>query len=402
MNWKEGSWNKKTGKEPIGRITLASEWAPLGGYEERILHNPLSIYGDVLPELQNSDLNIVNVECTLGEEGEEIPKGGPNFRFRAQTVQALSAVPFHVACLANSHTMDYGPASLANTINLLQENNIQTVGAGMDGVEAAKPLIVEVKGIQVGIINCGEGEECQSFNNGPGVHPLQVDKIRTQVENLKEQTDLVIVIFHGGREYIPVPPVYVVEQLRAIASMDVDAVIAHHPHVPQGIEIINQVPIVYGQGNFVFYRPNDSFFRHAGYLVHLDINKKELVGLKIQPYLIEEEQLTLMKSSLKKDFLNDLRKVSEILEDEKKIQLMWDAVVDGLGVEGIAKHLSTAAERLSSDPLKGAAWTHNLFNSPAHREVYINGLRRAAAGNFGNSPLWAKELIQYWEEKSLS
>jgi poly-gamma-glutamate synthesis protein (capsule biosynthesis protein) len=41
-------------------------------------------------------------------------------------------------------------------------------------------------------------------------------------------------------------------QLRALARRGADAVIAHHPHVPQGVEWMGNVPIVYSLGNFVF------------------------------------------------------------------------------------------------------------------------------------------------------
>ena len=89
---------------------------------------------------------------------------------------------------------------------------------------------------------------------------------------MNNKTDAVIlVIFHGGREHTPLPPPYVVHDLRAIAEMGAHAVIAHHPHVPQGIELHHGVPIVYSMGNFVFWQTDPAFYRHAGYLVHLDL-----------------------------------------------------------------------------------------------------------------------------------
>ena len=73
-----------------------------------------------------------------------------------------------------------------------------------------------------------------------------------------------LVIFHGGREYAPCPPPYVVNALRRFARAGACAVVAHHPHVPQGIEIVEGVPIAYSQGNFVFRwaetRSDDQYF----------------------------------------------------------------------------------------------------------------------------------------------
>ncbi|MDF2725768.1 MAG: CapA family protein [Paenibacillus sp.] len=399
--WSNGTWqfgNKEPQheKETI-RLTLGSDWLPQRAYELKSGDDPLAYYGDLLPLLRQSDLNIVNVETTLGSAGEAIPKAGPNFRCDEDTVRALTEAPFQVACMANNHIMDYGPDSLRRTLEVLQEAGMNTVGAGMTGEEAAKPLFVQVGDQSIAIINFAEGEACCSIDNGPGTYGFDPEAVERQVAELKNQADHVLVIFHGGREYAPLPPEYVVSGLRRVAEAGASAVIAHHPHVPQGLEIWNGVPIVYSQGNFVFWQEVDSFYRHTGYLVHLELRKAGVAKLELSPYVIERHGLSLMQGSLKAGFLQALRTVSELLADPSAVRAVWEAFVDDVGLNGMARTVQSTLKELETNPEAGAARLHNLFFAPAHRELFLNGLKRASYGNLGNSPQWAKTLVKHWQ-----
>ncbi|QHE53034.1 CapA family protein [Pontibacillus sp. HMF3514] len=399
MRWEKGIIKvNNVESQDSTRITICSDWAPRDQYEYIMENDPTRIYGDLLPVIQTSDLSIVNVETTLGNRGEPIHKGGPNLRGSEKTIQALTHVPFHIGCLANNHTMDYGREGLSETINLLKNAGIQVTGAGLSGEEAAKPFITNVNDTTVGIINCAEGEECRSVDGGPGVHGLHIQKTTEQIRELKKKTDLVLVIFHGGREHIPSPPLYVTKDLRKLAKAGADAVISHHPHVPQGIEMYHGVPIVYSQGNFVFWQKSEQYFHHAGYMVHLDLSDRKIKQLVVTPYLIKQYGLELMKGEEKSQFLKDLQYLSTILSDDTKVTNVWDAVVDDVGLDAIAEALKENANLLQTKDIKGAAWLHNIFFTPAHRELYLRALKRATTGETGNAPNWAKDLVQYWKK----
>jgi poly-gamma-glutamate synthesis protein (capsule biosynthesis protein) len=392
----EGS-GQKAGANNAMRLTIGSDWLPLRGYEIKS-GDPLAVYGDLLPLLRNSDLNIINVETTLGSHGSPIPKAGPNFRAEESAVQSLTAVPFHIACMANNHIMDYGADSLRRTLEVLREAGLKTVGAGLTGEEAARPLHIEIGGISVAIINCGEGEACCSIDNGPGANGYELSELNRQIRHVKAQADHVLVIFHGGREYAPMPPEYVVDGLREMAEAGASAVIAHHPHVPQGLEIHKGVPIVYSQGNFVFWQDDDAFYKHTGYLVHLDVHKSAISKMEISPYVIERNGLSLMNGQMKAGFLQTLRTVSELLADPQAVRAVWDAFVDIIGLPGMKRNLETVLADLAGNTETGAARLHNLFFTPAHRELFLNGLKRATRGELGDSPEWAKTLVKHWQK----
>ena len=62
----------------------------------------------------------------------------------------------------------------------------------------------------------------------------------------------VITVMHAGREYEPEPSDYQKQIARRTISCGTDLVIGHHPHIVQGYELLNGVPVVYSLGNCVF------------------------------------------------------------------------------------------------------------------------------------------------------
>src|SRR5690606_25202180 len=127
------------------------------------VEQPTAVYGDLLPLLRSSDVNVINVECTLGAAGRPIPKAGPNFQAAAESVRSLVEAPFHVGCMANNHIMDYGPDSLESTLRTLRGAGLLTVGAEMSGELAARPALITRNGVRIAIVNCAEGEACCSI-----------------------------------------------------------------------------------------------------------------------------------------------------------------------------------------------------------------------------------------------
>jgi poly-gamma-glutamate capsule biosynthesis protein CapA/YwtB (metallophosphatase superfamily) len=367
-----------------------------------MVEHPLAVFGNLLPLFRKSDLNIVNVEAVLGEQGQAILKDGPCLRGDERAVQGLVEAPFHVACLANNHTCDYGPEGLQHTLDVLHKAGLHTVGAGMNGEEAAKPLLLQAGTARLAIVNFAEGEACRSVGGSPGVHGFDLHTVELRMREAKQQADIVLAIYHGGREHTPMPPLYVVEGLRKAAEAGAAAVIAHHPHVPQGIEFHHGVPIVYSQGNFVFWQENDLYYRHVGYLVHLDFVDDRLVKLELSPYKIAREGLSVLGGQEKEYLLGQLQNVSQLLSNPETVQHSWDAFVDRIGVKGLVSRLQSDLDMIAQDLPYGTARLHNMFFTSAHNELFLNGLKRASTGEIGNSPEWAKELVEHWMTETVS
>ena len=80
INWQDGTWqNSQIGKAQT-EIAICSDWAPIRGFEQIMLNEPLSVYGDLVSELQNVDMRVVNLECPLSDQGEPVFKSGAVFK----------------------------------------------------------------------------------------------------------------------------------------------------------------------------------------------------------------------------------------------------------------------------------------------------------------------------------
>ena len=268
---------------PAARVLVASDWAPIRAFDSIVRHDPESIYGDLLPVIRGADLRIVNCECALTRASRAVWKSGAVFKGDPAHVQGLTLVPFDVACLGNNHVLDYGVAGLRDTLDLLAGHGIDTVGAGLTEEAACAPLLCSANRVRVHIINFSEGEDQTEARGGPGVFGWDLPRVQRLVRDCKRRGGVVIAIGHCGLEYVPYPPPYVVSAFRAIVDAGADAVIGHHPHVPQGMEFYNGRPIFYSLGNFVFYQPTPLWHRKVGFFVTLDVDPGVVRGAEAAP-----------------------------------------------------------------------------------------------------------------------
>lgn len=394
----QGFINTKAGltilesKLPKNKIIVASDWACRGPHLEAMLADFEKFYGDLLSVLRSTDLAIVNVETTFSEKGNPILKAGPNISCPKEMVKGLQVVPFHVACLANNHTRDFDSEGLQETIRIIEEADLHATGVGSSEKEIVKPLILDLKGTKIGIINVAEGEAClPPYKGAPGVASLDLARIKKQLMELTENVDFKMVIVHAGREYAPVPPPYIQESYQQLVRDGADLIIGHHPHVPQGIEIYRGVPIIYSLGNFAFWQDNDNPYQHIGFLVELELVGSRLSQLKLIPYSVQPEGLSLLESEEEKQFYSDLELVSEVLYDPKKVVQLWEAFAD--------VHYERKGETQLlldySTPLQGAR-SKNFFITKAHSEIMITIMERIQYKTIGTSPEWAKQIVRKW------
>ena len=181
------------------------------------------------------DLTVVNLECVLKEDGkgEDITK---QWRFRGlpKYVQALTDGRIELVNLANNHTIDYGEAGYSETQESLK-GLISWCGNGQN-------TIIEIQGYKFGFAGCRE----TTYVQFPGI-------IERDIQELKEKgADYIIYQCHWGIEYEDYHNALQEAMARACQRAGADLVIGHHPHVVQGIDWIDQMPVIYSLGNLVF------------------------------------------------------------------------------------------------------------------------------------------------------
>ena len=381
---------------PSASVLVASDWAPIRAFDAIVRDVPEAVYGDLLPLLRRVDLRIVNCECALTRAARPVWKSGAVFKGAPGHVRGLACVPFDVACLGNNHVLDYGVAGLRETLRVLDRAGIRTVGAGLTEDQAWAPLACTTNGVRLHLVNFSEGEDLTASNRGPGVAGWDLDRVCRLVRERKRRGGVVLAIGHCGLEYVPFPPPYVVAAFRAIAEAGADAVIGHHPHVPQGMEVWNGRPIFYSLGNFVFYQPTALYHRKVGFCVELRLERAGLAGVDVHPYLITDRGLRRLDGAEDAAFRRTAARLSAPFKTAGGHERAWDAYLAYYGLDGFRQEVLGIVGRLDAEPEKAAAMFRNRVTTRQHAELWTNLLTRVIGGNRPRPPVSATRLVDEW------
>ncbi|MCC5845324.1 MAG: CapA family protein [Verrucomicrobia bacterium] len=359
------------------RLLIAGDWASIRIHEDAARRSPEQLYGGLAEHIAGADLSIVNLECVLGGE-TPVPKDGPNLKGDPESARALKAAGFDLATLANNHMMDYGTEGMRATLDACRRAGLASVGAGDNEHAALRPAYSEVRGLRVGVLNLSDREDGEAGRDTPGVADGFAYAADRAVRDMRDQSDFCLVIAHGGKEYVPVPSLYWYEQLLRYALSGADMVVAHHPHVPQGITWLTPegrapVPVIFSTGNFVF-RPAASDGANIpphtadGYLVEASIETRRVAGLTLRPYLIQQEAgpRPLDTPRQLEDFRKVLEAQSEPLTDPRQVAAWFDAACDWLWTRGYRERLEGLTAKLCVGDLTAARHARNHHHGNAH------------------------------------
>jgi poly-gamma-glutamate synthesis protein (capsule biosynthesis protein) len=144
--------------------------------------------------------------------------------------------------------MDFGVPGLTATMTALAREGIAACGAGKDTVEARRPVVIEDRGVKVGIIGCCEAQFGVTRRTQAGVAEFG-PWVYHAIRDLRRTVDSVIVSVHAAVEDAPWPSPYVRELCHSFIDAGAAVVHGHHAHVPQGYEKYGEGVIFYGMGN---------------------------------------------------------------------------------------------------------------------------------------------------------
>lgn len=214
-----------------------------------------SIFDFVQEKTNTPDLMIGNLEATFAENNRRSKCSfllTRCYAFRGDTnfADALKSAGFDVISLVNNHSLDYGEEGLHDTEKILKNRNIPFISKN------TPTLSLEKNGYTIGILGLS--------TTPPERYFLDYEYIQKEVALLRENHDIVIVIFHGGSEgstktevtgiyeFVGTEPRGNVERSAKTAiDAGADIVLGAGPHVLRKVEYYNNGFIVYSAGNFV-------------------------------------------------------------------------------------------------------------------------------------------------------
>ena len=309
-------------KKPI-KILFTGDFCPHLRIEKLALDgNYKPVFNDFKKEFLDNDLNVVDLECPLTEETKGIEKTGPHQKAHPATIKLLKEIKVGLVAMANNHIKDYGEKALLDTIELCEKNGITTLGVGKNIQEAVKPVIKDFNGYKVGFINVAESEWTIATKDKAGANPLDLIEVFKQIQNLKNKTDKIIVIAHGGNEFYHLPSPRIKKTYRFFIDAGADAVISHHTHCLTGYEVYKEAPIFYGLGNFMYDWPNkENDNWNFGYAVRLIM--KDTIEFEIIPFKQnsgEQVGVHYLNDVEKDGFEEKIKSLNEIIFDDEQLE----------------------------------------------------------------------------------
>jgi poly-gamma-glutamate synthesis protein (capsule biosynthesis protein) len=246
------------------------------------IHEPVDGYSSlVAPTLSAGDIRFGQCERTYSERGSlQVHSGGGHSRCKPYLASVFSDCGFDVVSVASNHAMDWGENALLDTISLLREKGIQTVGAGRNLEEARQPAIIERKGVKAAFLAYCTilREGYAALPNRAGVAPLRAHtyyepfdyqagvppKVVTvpyeedlagmvaDITEVRKSVDAVIISMHWGIHFIPRAIAdYQPIVAKAAFAAGADLILGHHAHVPKAIGVYDQKVCLYSLSNFI-------------------------------------------------------------------------------------------------------------------------------------------------------
>ena len=212
------------------------------------------IFLETKPLTLAADIALGNLEGAITDGGHCTKKSGRNnyaFRMPTKFGPLLLDAGYDYLCMANNHANDFDTEGILSTEQVLSELGIKF--SGIAGREES--AVVERNGVRYGV--------CAFGHNGYTLKHRDLENVERIIDDLKAQSDILIVTFHGGAEgksmrHLPYGTEFFLGEnrgnLREFAHFCIekgaDVVFGHGPHVCRAMEVYKGRFIAYSLGNF--------------------------------------------------------------------------------------------------------------------------------------------------------
>lgn len=218
--------------------------------------------------ISGADLAIGNVEFPFGGPPYT---GYPVFSGPESYLEYLTdTAGFDVLLAANNHILDKGKEGLERTLAAYREMEADGrarftgISGSLEEHLTHDPLLVDVKGVRLAIVNFTYGTNTGAPGAWPRVNRLSRSAITESITRARERdsADLVLVLPHWGIEYDRQHDADQSSLADLMISLGADAIVGAHPHRVQDMEIrrvpidsagaaFRTVPVFYSLGNAV-------------------------------------------------------------------------------------------------------------------------------------------------------
>ncbi len=306
--FQDGKVNKNIKTETV---LLAGDIMLDRGMEELIRQNSIYYpFQEIVQLLRGVDIVVANIEGPVVENPSEFSRHMLKFTFSPKVLEGLKWSQINLLSLANNHVMDMGKEGLEETRYWLDKFQIYNIGYQIFDENNGQNFYFST-----------EQSVFLAFNRvWPLIHFQEeiIKEIKVIKENNPEK--FIIVNMHWGNEFQPTSSPDQRHLANQIIAAGADLIVGHHPHVVQEIDIIQDKPVFYSLGNFIFDQQPLPETRE-GLIIGLTVESDKII-FRLFPVQQHLGQPRLMKSAEAKIFLKQLARKSD--------ENLWEEIEKGI------------------------------------------------------------------------
>ena len=269
----------------------------------------LKLLEPIEPLLGKSDLTVLNLESPVTDQpyfSSRDPRptvyhSTKDYVFSSDTnvIKALKQLGVDVVDVGNNHLYDLLEEGVQSTISALDAEGMYHFGGGSNEASAWAPVVITVKDQKIAFIGCTTISEPIPPNTdndvsyvasdavGKGGAAFCVDsKLRSATTRAKQDSNIVVVMIHGGFEYVREPSNNITRLTLAARDAGATLVINHHPHVVGSFLWENQALIAWSMGNLIF--DQDVWPTFETYMLTTYLRDGKVIRAYVDPLMIKD------------------------------------------------------------------------------------------------------------------
>lgn len=250
------------------------------GEQENGSRDYTSFYENIKSEISSADIAVINQETMLG--GSSFAYAGyPCFNTPWEVGDAAIDAGFDIFTCATNHSLDVGYAGIEQECKYFDGHpEVTHVGTNDSEEEYNSVVYYEKNGIKFAILNYTYGTNGISIPESKPwcVNMMDKEKITSDVNTAKQNSDVVIVFPHWGTENSTSVSDYQRDYIKLFSELGVDIVIGTHPHVLQPVEWVEneqtgkKMLVYYSLGNFISHQT--SLNQLCGGMAQITVEKR--------------------------------------------------------------------------------------------------------------------------------
>lgn len=207
------------------------------GFIQRVKKNGFEFPMRNLKKLTMADdITVANLEGVLTDR--ELKKADKTYNFSGPTelTNVLTMAEIECVTLANNHSHDYGEAGYNDT-----KEALDYAGVAWFGTDGAV-IWENNQGLRIGFT----GVHYALYERQAAVYDKQMQALKNA------GCAALITVMHAGEEYTQTIDRHQKQIVSHAVKEGTDLIVGHHPHVVQGFDFVENVPVVYSLGNCSF------------------------------------------------------------------------------------------------------------------------------------------------------